>query len=72
MATAGDDVGMRDHPLVEEQLTHSAIGAFYAVYNGLGFGFLEQVYMRALEWELRARGHAVGREVYVPVCYPGQ
>ena len=62
---------MAHHQLVEEQLTHSVIGAFYAVYNTLGFGFLEQVYMMALERELRARGHAVGREVYVPVCYDG-
>src|SRR5688572_28944668 len=57
--------------LVEERLTHSIIGAFYDVYNALGFGFLELVYLSALERELRARGHAVGREVYVPVLYKG-
>ena len=63
---------MADDQLIEEQLTHSVIGAFYAVYNTLGFGFLEQVYMSALERELRSRGHAVGREVYVPVIYNGE
>src|SRR3954471_13665606 len=60
---------MPDHTLIDEQLTRSVIGAFYTVYNTLGFGFLERVYMMALERELRDRGHAVGREVYVPVCY---
>ena len=62
---------MSDTRLVEEQLTHSVIGAFYDVYNALGYGFLEQVYTSALERELLARGHAVGREVYVPVLYKG-
>ena len=62
---------MSDDALIEEQLTRSVIGAFYDVYNTLGFGFLEQVYMSALERELRAKGHGVGREVYVPVIYKG-
>ena len=62
---------MSDTQLVEEQLTHSVIGAFYDVYNALGYGFLEQVYTSALERELIARGHVVGREVYVPVLYKG-
>jgi GxxExxY protein len=62
---------MPELELIEEQLTRSVIGAFYAVYNTLGFGFLEQVYMMALEQELHVRGHAVGRQVYVPVCYDG-
>jgi GxxExxY protein len=62
---------MSDTQLVEEQLTHSVIGAFYDVYNALGYGFLEQVYTSALERELRSRGHVVGRAVYVPVIYKG-
>jgi GxxExxY protein len=60
---------MPNEPLIEEQLTESVIGAYYDVYNTLGFGFLEQVYTMALERELRARGHAVSREVYVSVRY---
>ena len=63
---------MSEQELIEGQLTESVIGAFYEVYNALGFGFLEQVYMAALERELRARGHAVGREVWVPVRYKGE
>ncbi len=57
--------------LVEEELTHSIIGAFYEVYNTLGFGFLEQVYAHALEWELVGRNHRVARELSVRVVYKG-
>ena len=58
--------------LIYERLTHSVIGAFFDVYNGLGFGFLESVYTTALERELRDRGHQVGREVLAPVRYKGE
>jgi GxxExxY protein len=57
--------------LIEERLTHSVIGAFFDVYNTLGFGFLEHVYVKALEIELKERGHLVAREVAVPVFYKG-
>jgi GxxExxY protein len=58
--------------LFEGQLTHSVIGAFYEVYNNLGFGFLERFYVMALERELLERGHRVAREVSVHVLYKGQ
>ena len=58
--------------LVQEALTRSVIGAFYDVYNALGYGFLEHVYSLALERELSARNHRVGREVGVMVHYKGQ
>ncbi len=57
--------------LLEESLTRSAIGAFFEVYNTLGFGFLEHVYVRALEYELSNRGHNVSRELSVAVMYKG-
>ena len=41
--------------LVHERLTHSVIGAFFEVYNTLGCGFLEQIYLAALTVELRNR-----------------
>jgi GxxExxY protein len=63
---------MRRNDLVEERLTGSVIGAFFEVYNTLGFGFLEHVYVLALERELVARGHRVAREVSVPVVYKGE
>lgn len=48
------------------------IGAFFTVYNRLGYGYLERLYVMALERELRARNHDVGREVGVTVVYDGQ
>lgn len=59
------------HDLMEETLTRSLIGAFFEVYNNLGFGFLEHLYVMALERELMARGHRVAREVWVRVTYKG-
>ena len=58
--------------LIQEALTRSVIGAFYEVYNALGYGFLEHVYSLALERELIARGHRVGREVGVIIYYKGE
>ena len=57
--------------MLHEKLTHSVIGCFFEVYNTLGYGFLEPVYMNALELELRWRGHRVAREVWVTVMYKG-
>jgi GxxExxY protein len=57
--------------LVQATLTGSIIGAFYEVYNTLGFGFLESVYVAALDRELNSRGHGVGREIAVRVSYKG-
>ncbi len=62
---------MARRELVEERLTHSVIGAFFEVYNNLGYGFLEHVYVMALERELIARNHRVAREVGVQVFYKG-
>ena len=45
------------------------IGAFYTVYNTLGYGFLESVYARALYVELRRRGCREKREVTVTAFY---
>src|SRR6185436_1506567 len=57
--------------LVEQDLSHSVIGAFYKVHRTLGFGFLEEVYKAALDVELRRRGHVVQREVWVEIVYEG-
>lgn len=62
---------MAKRPLIEERLTRVVIGAFYDVYNALGFGFLEQVYASALEREIAARGLRVAREASVIVRYKG-
>ena len=58
--------------LIEEELTRSVIGAFFEVYNHVGFGFLEHNYCQAMVCELEARGLGVTREVSVDVMYKGQ
>ena len=63
---------MTDTELLERRTTAGIIGAFYEVYNRLGYGFLEHVYSLALERELVERGHTVQREVVVTISYKGQ
>ena len=69
---AGTPWGMPRDGLHEEALTRSIIGAFFEVYNALGFGFLESLYAAALERELIAHGHEVAREFAVEVFYKGE
>ncbi|HSQ32346.1 MAG TPA: GxxExxY protein [Gemmatimonadaceae bacterium] len=57
--------------LAEERLTHGIIGAFFRVYNRLGYGFLEHVYAAALERELLRLGLQVAREYWVRIYYDG-
>jgi GxxExxY protein len=58
-------------PLLERELTAEIIGAFYACYNVLGFGFLESVYRHALATECRLRGLTVLEELPIEVVYKG-
>ncbi|HEU4997068.1 MAG TPA: GxxExxY protein [Gemmatimonadaceae bacterium] len=58
--------------LIAEDLTYSIIGGGQEVYNNLRLGFLEHVYVMALERELRARGHRVAREVSIMISYKGE
>jgi GxxExxY protein len=58
--------------LLEEERTQSIIGAFYEVYNILGYGLLEKAYTGALEYELQLRGHSVRREVLTDIDYKGR
>ena len=63
---------MRDRPgLLHDDLTRSIIGGFYTSYTEMGYGLLERVYARALDEELRRRGHQVEREVWADVIYRG-
>ena len=61
-----------DRPRPDDATPRRVVGAFYEVYNVLGYGFLEAVYARALERELRARGLRVEREVLVEARYKGE
>jgi len=62
----------RSRVLIEEALTRRVIGAFYGVYDVLGYGFLEAVYRRALVIELRRRGMQVQEEYPIQVRYVDQ
>ncbi|HMD81809.1 MAG TPA: GxxExxY protein [Anaerolineales bacterium] len=53
-------------------LTEQIIGAFYAVYSALGYGFLENVYVKALMIELARRGMNGRSELPIKVYYLGQ
>ena len=55
-----------------KELTEQIIRAFYDVYNGLGYGFLEKVYENALAIELAHNGHNVEQQKRILVRYRGQ
>ena len=60
-----------DGLLKEESLTRQIIGAFFYVYDRLGFGFLEAVYRRALAHVMRRAGLTVECEKLVDVWFEG-
>jgi GxxExxY protein len=53
-------------------LTEQIIGAFYTVYSSLGYGFLENVYVKALMIELKKREMNPRDELPIHVYYDGQ
>ena len=57
--------------LLHGDITGEIISAFYAVYNELGYGFVEAVYVRAMAIELFQRRMNVAREVPVTIFYKG-
>ena len=50
-------------------ITDQIIGAFYHVYNTLGYGFLEKVYERAMVIELTKHGLHVETQYPIQVFY---
>lgn len=59
-------------PVKYSGLTHQIIGAYYRVYNNLGYGFLEKVYENAFAIELRKLGLQVEQSAGLKVYYGGQ
>jgi GxxExxY protein len=53
------------------ELTEKIIGVFYAVYNEVGYGFLESVYEGAMEIALSEAGLTVQRQVPIDVWFRG-
>jgi GxxExxY protein len=56
-------------PFPHKEITHAVIGAAFAVYNELGYGFLHRVYQNALQVELVRRQHAAELEKRIHVRY---
>lgn len=56
----------------EDGLVYQVIGCMIEVHKSLGPGFLESVYHRALEVELRRRGLTFETEKEVILCYRGE
>jgi len=65
-------VTINQTPKKHWQLSHDIIQIFYAVYNELGFGFLEAVYEEALALALTEAGYTVARQIPVPVWFRGR
>jgi GxxExxY protein len=60
-----------EHPdkLPHRSTTEAIIGAAFEVHRELGYGFLERVYQRALQVELKRRGIAAEIERRIQVQY---
>lgn len=58
--------------MLHEDITDKIIGAFYEVYNTLGYGFLEKYYEKAMLRELEALGLRVETQVPKKVFYKGE
>jgi len=58
--------------LIQKALTERIIGAFYEVYNSLGYGFLEKVYENALCTELEHMSLTYEQQVPIGVQYRGR
>jgi GxxExxY protein len=57
--------------MLYQAVTEMIIGAFYRVYNSLGFGFLEKVYENAMVLELAEVGFLIGQQQSITVYYKG-
>jgi len=57
---------------LDEELTHSIIGAAIEVHRHLGPGLLESIYERALMYELGIRKIPFRSQVAVPMTYKGE
>ncbi len=54
------------------EITDKIIGAFFTVYNQLGYGFNEKVYENALAIEIEKMGLKADQQVPIKVFYAGR
>ena len=57
---------------LHKELTQKIIKAYYAVYNTLGYGFLERVYENAMLIELEEMGISAIQQKSIAVHYRGR
>ena len=57
--------------LLHKDITDKVLKAFYTVYNVLGYGFLEKVYVNAMCVELVRLGLQVMKQQHIKVHYDG-
>jgi GxxExxY protein len=55
--------------IIHQELSNKIIYCFYKVYNKLGFGFLEKVYLNAMMIELTRSGFTVEKQKQIKVYY---
>ncbi len=55
--------------LLHQEITEQIIGAAFEVYKVLGYGFLENVYKKAMQAELIARGFRAAVEHEILIYY---
>jgi GxxExxY protein len=54
------------------EITEQIVGAAFEVHSVLGYGFLERVYQRAMQVELRLRGVKAELESKIKVMFKGE
>jgi GxxExxY protein len=58
--------------LLHKTITDEILKAYYAVYNQLGYGFLEKVYQNAMYFELKTKGLKVEAQKQIKVYFNNQ
>lgn len=65
-------INANEHERKHWDLCHEIVGVFYAVYNELGYGFLEAVYDEALFIALTEAGFSAARQVATLIWFRGR
>ena len=63
---------MNAEQMTENDISYKIRGAVFNIYNALGPGLLESVYVAALLFELKKEGLKVLKEVPMPVYYQNE
>lgn len=58
--------------ILHKELSEVILKVFYEVYNGLGYGFLENVYQNAMYFELKSQGFKVEAQKQIKVYYKNE